>query len=227
MYLDDWLEFLNMLASQAAVAIESATLFQSFQRANTELTLAYDAVIESWSQALELSGRETQKHTSRVVRLATELAGAMGMEEKEILQVQRGAKLHDIGKICIPEAILQKPGPLTEEEWSVVRQQPKLAYQLLSPIKYLSTALDIPHYHLEKWDGSGYPEGLKGDQIPVMARIFSIVHVYDALTNSHPYRAALTKEQALEQIKDQAGKQFDPAIVKAFLKLISTIRNID
>jgi response regulator RpfG family c-di-GMP phosphodiesterase len=224
---EDWLEFLNMLASQAAVAIESAILFQNFQRTNTELTLAYDAVIESWSQALELSGRESKKHTFRVVNLATELAGHMGVEEKEILQLQRGAKLHDIGKICIPETILQKAEPLTNEEWKVVRQHPLLAYQLLSPIKYLASALDIPHYHHEKWDGSGYPDGLKSEEIPIAARLFSLVHKYDSLTTSHPYRSACSKEQALEHIKDQAGKQFDPVIVKVFLKMMETKSDTD
>ncbi len=221
---EDWLEFLNMMASQAAVAIESAILFQHFQQTNNDLTLAYDAVIESWSQALELSGRETEQHASRVVRFATELAGHVGVDQKEIQNLQRGAKLHDIGKICIPEAILQKPGPLSEEEWIVVRHHPQLAYQLLSPIKYLSSALDIPHYHNEKWDGGGYPDGLHGDQIPVCARIFRLVHVFDALTTDHPYRAAWTKEKALEYISDQAGIQFDPILVKIFLKMMSLDR---
>jgi HD-GYP domain-containing protein (c-di-GMP phosphodiesterase class II) len=224
---EDWWEFLNMLAGQAAVAIENAVLFQHFQRANSDLMMAYDAVIESWSQALELSGRETKQHTSRVVWLATKLASSAGMEESEILQLQRGAKLHDIGKICVPENILQKSGPLTDEEWAVIRQHPKLAYQLLSPIKYLASALDIPHYHHEKWDGSGYPDGLKGDQIPLVARLFSIVHVYDALITDHPYRSAWTKEKALMHIQGQSGKQFDPALVMTFLEMMISKTDLD
>ena len=223
----DWLEFLNMLASQAAVAIESATLFQNFQRANSELSMAYDAVIESWSQALELSGRESKEHTHRVVELATELAELLGLKDKEITELQRGARLHDIGKMAIPEAIMQKAEPLTENEWKIVHQHPQIAYELLSPIKYLAAALDIPHYHHENWDGSGYPTGLREEQIPFSVRIFSVVHTYHALTKSRPYRARCSQEKALEYIKEQANRKFDPNIVQTFLKMMERKRGED
>ncbi len=217
---EEWLEFLNILAGQAAIAIDSAALFQELQRANSELTLAYDAAIEGWSQVLELSGRESADHNHRVVNLTMELARLMGINDKEMVHIRRGALLHDIGEMGIPEIILHKTGPLTEEEWKIIRQHPLLAHQLLSPLSYLAPALDIPHYHHEKWDGSGYPDGLTGERIPLAARIFSVADVYDALTSVRPYRPAYPPGEALEHIRNLAGTHFDPAVVSLFMERI-------
>ncbi len=215
---EEWLEFLNTLAGQAAIAIDSASLFQDLQRANAELTLAYDAAIEGWSQVLEISGRESAEHIHRVVKLTVEMSRLMGITDKELVHIRRGALLHDIGEVGIPEYILHKVEPLTNEEWNIIRQHPQLAFQLLSPLDYLASALDIPHHHHEKWDGSGYPDGLKGDQIPLAARIFSVVDVYDALTSPRPYRQAKTYQEALAYIRQHADQHFDPAVVSIFLQ---------
>ncbi len=215
---EEWLEFLNTMAGQAAIAIDSASLFQELQRANAELTLAYDAAIEGWSQVLELSGRESTEHIRRVVNLTMELSRILGINEKELVHVRRGALLHDIGEMGIPENILHKSGALTTDEWQVIQQHPQLAFQLLSPLNYLASALDIPQHHHEKWDGSGYPGGLRGEQIPLPARIFAVADVYDALTSPRPYRPAHSPQYALEYIRDQSGQHFDPAVVSVFLK---------
>jgi HD-GYP domain-containing protein (c-di-GMP phosphodiesterase class II) len=220
---EEWLEFLNILAGQAAIAIDSASLFQDLQRANAELTLAYDAAIEGWSQVLELSGRESTEHIHRVVGLTMELARLMGINEKDLVHIRRGALLHDIGEMGIPEKILHKAGPLTDDEWKIIRQHPQLAYQLLSPLNYLAPALDIPHYHHEKWDGSGYPEGLLGEQIPLAARIFSVADVYDALTSVRPYRPANSHQHAMEHIQNFSGIYFDPAVVTVFIQRASDL----
>ena len=177
----EWFDFLNALAGQAAIAIENSTLFESLQRSNSELTLAYDATIEGWSRALDLRDRETEGHTQRVVEMTVNLARLFGMNEAELVQVRWGALLHDIGKMGVPDEVLHKPGPLTAEEWEIMKKHPSFAYEMLSPIRYLRLALDIPYCHHEKWDGSGYPHGLKGAQIPLAARIFAVVDVWDAL----------------------------------------------
>jgi len=215
---DDWLEFLTTLASQAAIAIDSAALFQDLQKTNAELVLAYDAAIEGWSHVLELTGRETKDHIARVVKMTLDLARTVGINEKELVHIRRGAFLHDIGEVGISEDILRKPGPLTELERITVQQHPLIAYQLLAPVNYLASALDIPHYHHERWDGSGYPEGLKGEQIPMAARIFAVADVYDAFISPRPYRPARSHREALEYIREQTHKHFDPEVVNAFLQ---------
>jgi HD-GYP domain-containing protein (c-di-GMP phosphodiesterase class II) len=217
----DWLDFLASLAGQTAIAIDSAVLFQDLQRANLELTLAYNDTIEGWSMALDLRDWETEGHTRRVVDKTIELSKQMGIKDKDLAHIQRGALLHDMGKLAIPDHVLLKPGPLTDEEWKIMRQHPQYAYQMLEPIKYLQPALDIPRYHHEKWDGSGYPFGLTGSQIPLVARIFAIVDVYDAITSDRPYRPALSKQEALAYIHSQAGKHFDPAVVENFLRIVN------
>ena len=217
---EEWLEFLTTLAGQAAIAIDSASLFRDLQRANAELTLAYDAAIEGWAQALELSGRENADHVQRVVKMTTELAHSMGVSENELVHVRRGALLHDIGKMGIPESILNKVEPLTDQEWAVIRKHPQFSVQLLSTLIYQAATLDIPRHHHEKWDGSGYPEGIKEEQIPLAARIFAVVDVYDALTTPRPYRPAYSHEEALAYIREQTGRHFDPAVVAAFLRKI-------
>ena len=217
----DWLEFLETLAGEAAIAVENAALLKELQRTNFELTLAYNTTIEGWSRALDLRDRDTEGHTQRVTDGAIRLARRLGFSEAEIVHVRRGAILHDIGKMAIPDSILLKPGPLTPEEWEIIRQHPRYAYELLSPIPYLGAALDIPHYHHERWDGAGYPDNLKGDQIPLPARLFAVVDVYDALTSHRPYRPAWKPQAALNYIDSQKGKHFDPEVASEFLKLVS------
>jgi HD-GYP domain-containing protein (c-di-GMP phosphodiesterase class II) len=217
----EWISFFEMLAGQTAIAIDNGRLFVNLQQSNLELTLAYDATIQGWSQALELRDEDTEGHTLRVTDLTLRLIQVMGIEEVETEHARRGSLLHDIGKIAIPDSILLKPGPLDEREWSVMRQHPQYAYNLLFPITYLRPAIHIPYCHHEKWDGSGYPRGLKGEEIPIVARIFSIVDVFDALTSNRPYRPAWTREKALEYIREQTGKHFDPKVVNAFMTLLA------
>jgi PAS domain S-box-containing protein/putative nucleotidyltransferase with HDIG domain len=209
------------LAAQAAIAINNAQLFDDLQRSNINLTSAYDATIEGWSRAMDLRDKETEGHTLRVTDLTMKLARAMHINESQLINIRRGALLHDIGKMGIPDSILLKPGKLTDEEWEIMRRHPAYAYEMLTPIAYLQTALDIPYYHHEKWDGTGYPRGLKGKQIPLVARIFAIVDVWDALTSDRPYRSAWTKEKSLEYIRGESGKHFDPQVVQTFLRLLS------
>ena len=217
----EWLKFLETLAGQTAIAIDNATLFADLQRSNTDLTQAYDTTLEGWSAALDLRDKETEGHTARVTAMTVRLAEKMGVNPQELIQIRRGALLHDIGKMGIPDRILLKPDNLTDEEWVIMIMHPTYAFQLLKPIAYLRPALDIPYCHHEKWDGTGYPRGLKGEEIPLAARLFSIVDVYDALTSNRPYRAAWPKNKTLEHIQELSGSQFDPQVVEAFLKMMS------
>jgi PAS domain S-box-containing protein/putative nucleotidyltransferase with HDIG domain len=219
----EWLEFLQSLAGQAAIAIENATLFDGLQRSNLELNLAYDATIEGWSRALDLRDKETEGHTQRVTEITLKLARSFGLSEAELVPVRWGALLHDIGKMGVPDNILLKPGPLTDEEWVLMKTHPTLAYKLLSPIRYLQSAIDIPYCHHEKWDGSGYPRGLKGEQIPLVGRIFAVVDVWDAITSDRPYRAAWTREKALEHIRAASGTHYDPQVVDKFMQISNQI----
>ncbi len=216
----EWMEFLESFASLSAITIDNAQLFNDLQNKNVELEVAYNATIEGWSRALELRDKETQGHTDRVAELTLRLARAMGISEAELVHIHRGALLHDIGKMAIPDAILLKPGDLTEDEWKIMKRHPVIAYELLYPIAYLRPALDIPYNHHEKWDGSGYPRGLRGEDIPLAARIFSVVDVWDALTSQRPYRADWSYRDAYEYIRDQAGAYFDPAVARTFLKFM-------
>ena len=156
----------------------------------------------------------------RVTEMTLKLAREMGLSDAELVHVRRGALLHDIGKMGVPDYILHKPGALTDEEWEIMRKHPVYAYEMLSPIAYLRPALDIPYCHHEKWDGTGYPRGLQGEQIPVAARIFAIVDVWDALRSERPYRQAWSDEAALAHIKEQAGKHFDPQVVETFVRVL-------
>ena len=218
---EEWKSFLEMLTGQAALAIDNALLFEGLEKANVELVMAYDATIEGWSQALELRDQETQGHSARVLDLTLRLVSVMNISDKETQNIRRGVLLHDIGKMGIPDTILHKPGPLTEEEWETMRKHPKYAYDMLAPIVYLRNSLDIPYCHHEKWDGTGYPRHLKGETIPLAARIFSVVDVYDALTSDRPYRQAWSKEKTIEYIVEQSGKHFDPHVVDVFVKVIT------
>jgi len=215
-----WLEFLETLATQAAISVENAQLFENLQRSNTNLRLAYDAIIEGWARATEIKGQEPEGHTRRVAALTLQVGRTMGISTDRLVHMRHGALLHDIGKLGIPDSILLKPGPLNEEEWALIQQHPQRAYDLLYPITYLRPALEIPLYHHERWDGSGYPEGLKGDQIPLAARIFTVIDVWDALTSDRPYRAAWSREKALEYIQEHSGSHFDPQAVESFLQIV-------
>jgi response regulator RpfG family c-di-GMP phosphodiesterase len=212
----DWLEFLDMLSTQAAIAVDNASLFDDLERSNIELRLAYDATIEGWSRALDFRDQETEGHSKRVTDMTVSLAYEIGFKGDDLIHVRRGALLHDIGKLGVPDSILLKPDKLTEEEWGVMKRHPDIAHELISPVKFLRPALPIPYSHHERWDGSGYPKGLRKDQIPLEARIFSVVDVWDALTSVRPYRPAWSEDQAAEYPRSNAESHFDPAVVETF-----------
>lgn len=213
-------DFLEALAAQAAIAIDNATLFEELQRSNIELTLAYDATLEGWARALDLRDQVTEQHTERVTEMTVRLARAMGLSEQEIVHIRRGALLHDIGKIGIPDSILKKQGPLSPEEWEIMRRHPVYAFEMLRHIAYLRPALDIPYCHHERWDGTGYPRGLKGEQIPLAARIFALADVLDALfAKDRPYRTPITVEDACKHIRGLSGTHLDPKVVEVFLSI--------
>jgi PAS domain S-box-containing protein/putative nucleotidyltransferase with HDIG domain len=217
---DEWRNFFKTLAGQAGVAIENARLVNGLQIANLELLQAYDATILGWSMAMDFRDKETEGHTQRVTELTLALARKLGIPEDQMEHIRRGALLHDIGKMGIPDAILLKPGLLTNEERIIMQTHPKMAYDMLKSIDFLRPALEIPHLHHEKWDGSGYPYGLKGEEIPLPARLFAVIDVFDALTSDRPYRPAWSKEKTLTYIQEQSGKHFDPEVVKQFLSLV-------
>ena len=196
---------------------DDTTQIQNLRRSNIELALAYDATVEGFARALDLREAELPGHTQLVTEMTVGLARSLGIHDPDLLHIKRGALLHDIGKMGIPESILQKPGPLTAEEWVIMHMHPQYAYDLLSPIIYLYPALDIPYCHHERWDGTGYPRGLNGELIPYAARIFAVVDIWDALTSSRPYRDAWPAAKAREYIQSQAGLQLDPTVVKAFM----------
>jgi PAS domain S-box-containing protein/putative nucleotidyltransferase with HDIG domain len=220
----DWYALLESFALQAAIAMDNHELFRNLQRSNSELSIAYEATIEGWSHALDLRDKETEGHSQRVTELTVQLARAMGVNEQELGHIRRGALLHDIGKMGVPDAILLKPGSLTPEERAVMQNHTRYAYEMLYPIDYLRPALAISYCHHEKWDGTGYPRGLKGEEIPLAARIFTVVDVWDALTSDRPYRAAWTNFQACDYITSRAGTEFDPQVVQVFLKIVRDTR---
>jgi PAS domain S-box-containing protein len=216
----EWLEFLEAIASQAAIAIDNVQLFNDLQRSNIELALSYDTALEAWTRALDLHNHESEGHTRRIIQLTLKVARELDMNEDQLIHLRRGALLHDIGKIQIPDSILLKPDKLSSEEWEIMRSHPRHAYELLSPIPCLQPALDIPYCHHEKWDGTGYPRGLKGDNIPLAAQIFAVVDVWDALTSDRPYRPAWSRKKTLDYIFGQMGKYFNPDLATAFSKII-------
>lgn len=220
----EWLGFLETMAGQAAIAIDNATLFSDLQKSNLELTLAYETTLEGWARALELRDKETQGHSQNVTEMTIKLAKSLGITGSRLEHIRRGALLHDIGKMGVPDDILLKPGPLTDDEWAIMRRHPVYAFEMLSPIEFLRPALDIPHFHHEKWDGTGYPYGLKGEAIPLAVRIFSIVDVWDALTSGRPYRDPWSTEDAIAYLRRESGKHFDPQIVEVFLRLVLSNR---
>ena len=214
----DWLEFLEAVAAQAAIALDNANLVQNLQRSNRDLLWAYESAIEGWVRALDMRDNETEGHSQRVSEMTMRLARLMGIPENQLIHVKRGALLHDIGKMAVPDHILRKNGPLTDEEWVVMRQHPQHAYDMLVNQTFLQPAIEIPFCHHEKWDGSGYPRGLAGEEIPFVARIFSVVDVWDALRSDRPYRPAWDSVKTLAYIQEQANKHFDPKVVDAFMR---------
>lgn len=218
---EDWLEFLESLAAQAAIALDNSIMFDEIQKSHTELVLAYDSTIEGWARALDFRDKETEGHSRRVTDMTVLIAQRMGMSEEELVHIRRGALLHDIGKIGVSDNILLKPGVLTEQERALMKRHSEIAYEVLSPIAYLYPALDIPYCHHEKWDGTGYPRRLKGEQIPLSARIFAVVDVWDALGSDRPYRPAWPKEKTIEHIKSLSGSHFEPKVVDVFLEVLS------
>jgi HD-GYP domain-containing protein (c-di-GMP phosphodiesterase class II) len=219
-YSDEDAYLLEILAASAAIALDNSKIFAQMQAANRELSAAYEATIEGWSQALEMRDKETKGHSDRVTHAALRLGAELGFSPEELVHMRRGVLLHDIGKMAIPDHILLKPSPLNEDEWQVMRQHPTYAYKMLSGVPFLKPALDIPYCHHENWDGSGYPRGLKGEEIPLGARIFSLVDVWDALLSDRPYRLAWTPTAARKYIRQQGGTRFDPSLVPIFLSLL-------
>jgi putative nucleotidyltransferase with HDIG domain len=213
------LSLITAFADQAAVAIDNAQLFENLQASNRELQDAYQATLEGWVQALDMRDKETEGHTQRVTILTKRLARTMGVDGDNLVNITRGALLHDIGKMAIPDGILLKPGALTEDERKLIQQHPIYAYNMLKRIDFLLPAIDIPYCHHEKWDGTGYPRGLKKNEIPFSARIFPVIDVWDALISDRPYRKGLPPEQVLEHIKADSGKHFDPKVVEAFFAM--------
>jgi HD-GYP domain-containing protein (c-di-GMP phosphodiesterase class II) len=213
----EWLEYVQALAARAAIAIDNGELFEKLQLSNSDMVQAYDATIEGWARVLDLHDGASTSHSLRIVDVTLGLIRAMGESDAEAQNIRWGVLLHDIGMIAIPDQILHKSGPLTDAEWQVVKQHPVNAFDLLSPILYLKKAIEIPYYHQERWDGSGYPHGLTGEQIPFASRVFAVVDVWDALGSDRPYRPAWLPQKIRQYLEDQAGKQFDPQVVKAFL----------
>jgi putative two-component system response regulator len=193
---------------------------ENVEHEHLKLLAAYDATITGWSRAMEMRDKETDGHAQRVTELTVRLAREMGIGEDELIHVRRGALLHDMGKLGVPDAVLHKTGALTPDEWQIIRRHPQYAYDMLSPIEYLRLALEIPYCHHEKWDGTGYPRGLQGGQIPLSARIFAIADVWDALVTDRPYRPAWDEDMALEYLRAQSGRHFDPQVVELFCKVI-------
>jgi len=220
----EWKKLLSMIAGQTTIAIEHIGLIENIQQLNKELLLAYESTLKGWAKALEYKDRETKGHSERVTEMAIKLGKAMDLNEEELLQLRRGAILHDIGKMCIPEKILFKTEPLTSEEWEIMKQHPVFAQEFLSDIQFIQPALNIPLFHHERWDGSGYPYGLKGKQIPLAVRIFMVIDVWDALTSYRPYREAWSNKEARLYFKQTSGTLFDPEVVMKFLEMLETLK---
>ena len=215
----EWEEFLGALGQQTAIAIENGQLVEKLTRTNREMSFAYDRTIEGWARALDFRDHITGEHTQKVKEWTMIMAQAMGIRDPETLtHIRRGATLHDIGKIGVPDQILNKPGPLNDEEWKIMRQHPVFARDVLYPIEFLRPSIDIPYSHHERWDGTGYPQGLKGKEIPLVARIFAVIDVFNAITSERPYSKPWPKEKAIDHIREQSGTHFDPDVVQVFLK---------
>ena len=209
-------DLLAAFSDQAAIAIENSRLFADLQQSHVDMELAYDMTLLGWARALEFRDYESEGHSRRVTEMTIRLAESLGVEDQKLDDIRRGAILHDVGKIEVSDTILLKNGPLTDDEWEIMRKHPIYAYKMLLPIKFLHDALDIPLYHHEKWDGTGYPYGLKGEDIPLGARIFAVIDVWDALISDRPYREGWSLEKTAHFIVEQSGTHFDPQVVQAF-----------
>jgi PAS domain S-box-containing protein len=216
----EWLEFLESLAGQAAISIENASMLDTIQKTNMEMTVAYDVTLEGWSGIIDIRCNETPGHTERIANMTQQLAKEMGVNDRQLIHIRRGALLHNVGTIMIPEKILHKTSPLTPRELKIFEQHPVYSFNMLSTINFLRPALDIPYCHHENWDGTGYPRSLKGDVIPIAARIFTVAEEWEAITHDHREHKALNEEEALSLIAERAGKRFDPRVVAAFHKII-------
>jgi HD-GYP domain-containing protein (c-di-GMP phosphodiesterase class II) len=223
---EEWRMFLEALEEQAAIAIDNAEMFEALQRSKTHLSLAYEGILEGFARAMELRDADFLGHSKRVAEITVRLARRFGIREQDLHHIRHGALLHDIGNLAIPESILQKAAPLTEEEWKIVRKHPEYAREILKNIPSLQAAGIIPYAHHERWDGTGYPQGLQGDQIPLEARLFAVVDVWDTLRSNRPYRPPWKREQVLEYLRSQAGKQFDSKVVTAFLEQVEEFEQI-
>lgn len=219
-FTEDDVALCRTLSAQIALAVSNARLYEQAQSAAAELACAYDATLEGWSLALEMRDAETLGHTQRAALLAVEMAADLGVPLADLQHVRRGALLHDIGKMVVPDSVLNKPGPLDDDEWRIMRKHPEYAREFLSRIDYLRPALDIPYCHHERWDGSGYPRGLAGEDIPLAARVFAVIDVFDALTSDRPYRRAWSRGKALDYLREQSGSEFDPGVVDLFMERI-------
>ncbi len=213
--------FLEAVAWQTATALDNVWLVDKLKRSNIELTEAYEAILEGWARALELRDQETEGHCRRVTKLTVQLGEALCLSDDDLLHIRRGALLHDVGKMGIPDSILLKPGPLDEDEWATMRLHPEYAKQMLLPLSYLRPAISIPYSHHEKWDGSGYPQGLKGEAIPIGARMFAIIDVWDALNSDRPYRKAWSKDRIIDHMREGSGTHFDPKVLEVFLDVVT------
>ena len=217
-----WVEAVRSWAPQAALALSNVLCVGRLQQSQARLTEAVDAIVEGWAHALELRDYEPAGHTARVARMTVDFARAAQVPEAQLVHIRRGAWLHDIGKMGIPDEILTKPESLTEADWVIMRRHPIIGYELLQPIEFLGPALDIPYCHHEKWDGTGYPRGLKGESIPLAARLFALVDVWDALSCNRPYREAWPEAKIHTYLQERADKQFDPKLTELFLRLIGS-----
>jgi PAS domain S-box-containing protein/putative nucleotidyltransferase with HDIG domain len=218
----EWFNMLDSLVTQAAIAIDNGRLFSDLQQSNQELRVAYQTTLEGWARALEMRDDETEGHSQRVTWLTVELARRLGVPDDDLVPIRRGALLHDIGKMAIPDSILSKPGPLTDDEWKIMRRHPEHGRRMLEDIEFLHDAIDIPYAHHERWDGTGYPHGLSGTDIPLAARIFAVVDVWDALLSDRPYRKAWDIADVREHIRLGAGSHFDPDVATAFLSMMES-----
>ncbi len=219
MFQESDLELFSAFANQAAVAIDNAGLFEQLRESNDDLQAAYQQTLEGWVRMLDLRDKETEGHTQRVTILTERLARTMGVQGDDLIQITRGALLHDVGKIAIPDSILLKPAGLTDEEREWIRQHPIYAYNMIQPIAFLRPAIDIPYCHHERWDGTGYPRKLKGEDIPFAARIFAIIDVWDALISNRPYRKGLPPDEVKKKIQNDSESHFDPQVVSAFMTM--------
>ena len=220
---DEWLDFLSILANQTAIAVNNSQLYLSLQRSNIELENSINATIEGWVNTLDLRDKETEGHSQRVTDMTVKIAQLMGYNNSELTAIQRGALLHDIGKVGIPDSVLLKRTPLSDAEWEIMKMHPIYAYKILSKSIHLRNVVDIPYSHHEKWDGTGYPRGLKGAEIPMPARIFSMVDQWDALTSDRPYRKAWSEVKTLHYLKELKGKHFDPYVADLFFENLGDV----